>query len=195
MERISLLPPEIKKARQEKESRQKVQLLILLFLVLLVLVNAYYLTNYLLVRETYKSLQLERETVDREAAKLEEYAILHREISASEQLIAKAMGTVPQWSAFFRHISQVMPVTAWFSDLTAIYSDQEKTLTIRGWSYDHGSLADLLERLETMEQLDQVQCRVSTETDYQGQDAIQFEIDAILLSSPGSSAEEEGGSD
>jgi Tfp pilus assembly protein PilN len=191
---VSLLPPEIKKRRQESENRKKIQMLILLLLILLAVINVFFLVNTVLVRANLKSLQQERETVEQQAEALAEFADLHREINASEQLIGNAMGTVPSWSAFFRNVSQAMPVTAWFSDLTAVYSDQAGTLTIRGWSYDHSSLADLLEKLKTVEQLDQVQCRVSTETNYQGLDVIQFQIDAALLTGSGF-LEKEGGAD
>ncbi len=193
MDRISLLPPEIKQNRQEREKRNRIQLLILLFLIFIAVINIFFLVNNLLLRGNLGALRQEREFVERQAADLAEYNNLYIEISASEQLLTAAMGTVPPWSAFFRSISQAIPVTAWFSDLTALYSDQVGTLTIRGWSYDHGSLADLLERLEEIEQLEQVQLRVSTETMYQGIDAIEFQVDANLLSGPGFLAEEEGG--
>lgn len=193
MDRISLLPPEIKKARQEQEKRNRIQFLILLFLIFIAVINIFFLVNNLLLRSNLDALRQEREFVERQAADLAEYTDLHIEISASEQLLTAAMGTVPQWSAFFRNVSRALPATAWFSDLTAAYSDQAGTLTIRGWSYDHGSLADLLERLERIEQLEQVQLRVSTETIYQGIDAIQFQVDAGLLSGPGFLIEEGGG--
>jgi len=193
VDRISLLPPEIKQHRQEKERRNKIQFLILLFLIFVAVINIFFLINNLLLSGDLNALRQERELVERQAADLAEYADLHIVISASEQLLTVALGTVPQWSAFFRNISQALPVTAWFSDLTATYSDQAGTLTIRGWSYDHSSLADLLVRLEQIEQLEQVLLRVSTETMYQGIDAIQFQVDAILLSGPGFLVEEEGG--
>jgi Tfp pilus assembly protein PilN len=189
---VSLLPPEIKRRRQERENRKKIQMLILLFLILLAVINVFFFVNTLLVRDNLKSLQLERETVEQQAAALEEFAELDIEINTSQQLVGSAMGTVPRWSAFFRSISQAKPVTAWFSDLTAVYSDETGTLTIRGWSYDHDTLADLLERMNTMEQLDQVNCRVSTETNYQGKEVIQFQIDAALLSGPGFFVEQDG---
>lgn len=192
MERISLLPPEIKKGRQEKEKRRNLQFLILLFLAVIAVVNIFFLVNNLLLRSNLKSLQDERAAVERQAAEYAEYAELHRDISTSEQLLSVAMGTAPRWSAFFRNISQSMPVTAWFSDLSARSSDQNSTLTIRGWSYDHGSLADLLEGLEKIEMLEQVQIRVSSETIYQNRDAIQFQIDALMLPGPGFLAEEGG---
>ena len=193
MNRISLLPPELKKTRQEQEKRRKLQLLILLFLVIITVLNIFFLVNNLLLRGNLDALRQERAFVERQAAELAEFTDLHIEIISSEQLLTAVMGTVPQWSAFFRNVSQALPVTAWFSDLTAAYSDQAGTLTIRGWSYDHGSLADLLERLDGIEQLEQVQCRVSTETTYQGIDAIQFQIDANFLSGPGFFIEEGGG--
>ena len=193
MDRISLLPPEIKKARQEQEKRNRIQLLILLFLIFIAVINIFFLVNNLLLRSNLDALRLEREFVERQVAELAEFTDLHIEISASEQLLTAAMGTVPQLSSFFRNISQSLPVTAWFSDLSAAYSDQSGELSISGWSYDHGSLADLLVQLEKIEQLEQVQLRVSTETIYQGIEAIQFQVDAILLSGPGFLIEEGGG--
>lgn len=193
MNRISLLPPEIKQKRQEREKKNRIQFLILMFLIFIAVLNIFFLVNNLLLRGDLNALRQERELIERQAADLAEYNDLYIEISTSEQLLTAAMGTVPQWSAFFRNISQALPVTAWFSDLTGTYSEEAGTLTIRGWSYDHGSLADLLERLEEIEQLEQIQLRVSTETMYQGTDAIQFQVDAYLLSGPGFLAEEGGG--
>jgi len=192
VERISLLPPELKKARQEKEKRRKIQHFILLFLVWIAVMNIFFLVTNLLLRSNLESLQVERKAIEFQTAGLSDITELQSDINSSEQLLIAAMGTVPQWSTFLRSISQTRPVTAWFADLTAVYSDQAATLEIRGWSYDHGSLADLLESLEEMEQLEQVQCRVSTETIYQNTEAIQFQIDAILLPGPGFLAEEGG---
>ena len=193
MDRISLLPPEIKLKRQEREKKNRIQFLIFIFLIFIAVLNIFFLVNNMLLRGDLNALRQERELVERQAADLAEYSDLHIEISTSEQLLTAAMGTVPQWSALLRNISQSLPVTAWFSDLTATYSDQAGTLSISGWSYDHGSLGDLLERLESVEQLEQVQTRVSTETLYQNTQAIQFQVDANLLSGPGFLAEEGGG--
>lgn len=191
MQHVSLLPPEIKKKRQEKEKLGKIQTVIFVVLLLLVAVNAFYLVNGMVVRSNLKSIRSEREFTEQQAASLVEFAELHNEITTSEQLVGSAMGTVPRWSAFFRDLSQALPLTAWFSDLHAIYRDQAQNLTIRGWSYDHGSLADLLVSLEELEQLDRVQVRVSTESSYQNRDAIQFQVDAALLSGPGFFEEDE----
>lgn len=192
MIRVSLLPPEIKKARQDQEKGRKLQLVILVILVTIAALNAFFLINNLLLKSNLNSLRQDRDFVERQAADLAEFDDLHTKITASEQLLNAAMGRTPLWSAFFRNISQSIPVTAWFSDLAANYSDQEGTLTIRGWSHDHSSLADLLERLEQIEQLDQVQCRVSTGILYRGNEAIQFQVDATLLPGPGLQPEEEG---
>jgi len=192
VERISLLPPEIKQNLLEREKKNRIQLLIALFLILIAVLNVFFLVNNYLLGENLDALRQERELVELEAAALAEYGELHLAVRASEQLLTAVMGTVPQWSAFFRQISQALPVTAWFSNLTVTYSDQAGTLTIRGWSYDHGSLADLLERLEKIEQLEQVQCRVSTETIYQETDAIEFQVEALVIPGTGFFAEEGG---
>ncbi len=193
MERISLLPPEIKQNRLEKEKKKRIQALVLLLLITVALINIFFLVNNLLLRGNLNAVRQERELVEKQAAELVEYADLYNEITASEQLLTIVMGTVPQWSAFFRNVSLALPVTSWFSDLSVAYSDLEGTLSIQGWSYNHGNLADLLERLEGIEQLEQVHCRVSTETIYQGTGAIQFQVDAKLLSGPGFQAETGGG--
>jgi Tfp pilus assembly protein PilN len=185
MQHVSLLPPEIKKKRQEREKLGKIQTMIFIVLLLLVAVNAFYLVNIFMVRSNLKTLRSEREFTEQQAAALTEFADLHNEIMASERLIESAMGTVPQWSSFFRELSQILPLTAWFSDLHVVYRDQAQNLSIRGWSYDHDSLADLLVSLEKFEQLDRIRVRVSTETSYQNRDAVTFQVDAALLSGPG----------
>lgn len=193
MERISLLPPEIKNLRLAQQKRGRLFFLFLIFLILLIAVNLFFIVNAYFVRENLKSLQQERAIVEEQAALLLEYEDLYQKLLRAEKLVSDAMGTVPIWSVFLRDISQTLPVETQLSELRINYSNQSGTVTMRGWVNGHSGLAVMLEKLFTMEQLDQIQCRSSTETDSEGQELVQFLIDSVLLTGPGYFADKEGG--
>ncbi|MCJ7806449.1 MAG: hypothetical protein MUP57_02725 [Clostridia bacterium] len=193
MKHVSLLPPEIKIQRLTRHKKQRYFLALIIVLIVVVAVNAFFLISSILVRENLKSLQYERSVVDNQAASLQEYEELYQLLSRTENLVNDAMGTVPLWSVLLSDISHTLPIGTQLSDLRIDYSDQSGTVTMRGWVYDHSSLAGMLDQLFTIEQMDQILCRVSTELNYQGREVVQFLVDSILLTGPGFLPDNESG--
>jgi len=150
--------------------------------------------NSLFLRADLRALVREREAVETEAAALEEFAVLHRDLVAAEELVAKAMGTVPMWDEMIRKIGITIPAGIWLSEVTAEYLDQGGELTLRGWAYHHDDVAAMLEKIYTLEQLDDIRCRVSLETVYGGQPVVQFTVSALLKTGPAFITPAEGGS-
>ncbi len=193
LKHVSLLPPEIKIQRLTRHKKQRYFLALIIVLIVVVAVNALFLINSILVRENLKSLQYERSVVDNQAASLQEYEELYQLLSRTENLVNDAMGTVPLWSVLLSDISHTLPIGTQLSDLRIDYSDQSGTVTMRGWVYDHSSLAGMLDQLFTIEQMDQILCRVSTESNYQGREVVQFLVDSILLTGPSFLPDNESG--
>jgi Tfp pilus assembly protein PilN len=94
------------------------------------------------------------------------------------------MGTIPQWTEFLQGLGFALPPGITLTNLVLTYESENGTLNMRGWTYSHGDVADMLDKLDTLEQLADVRCRVSTETVTDGQDTVQFTVDAVLLSGP-----------
>ncbi|MDI6907397.1 MAG: PilN domain-containing protein [Thermoanaerobacterales bacterium] len=57
-------------------------------------------------------------------------------------------------------------------------------LTVRGWTFDHPSVARWLEEIRSVPGLTDVRCQFSSEDDLYGQPMVQFEIKATLLPGP-----------
>lgn len=191
MKYISLLPPEIKKKREAEKRQGKINFVLTIFIIALLVINVFFFINYFFASSNLRSLQSERENLEQTLAALTEFEELYQEITALDDLIRHALGSAPSWSNFFRDVARAMPINSWFSDLTLSYSGNSGSLNIRGWAYDHGGLADLINKLSTLEQLEQVQSRTSSATDYQGREAIQFQLDANVLPDPDLAAREE----
>lgn len=193
MEKISLLPPEIK-ARHEARRKQRV-LFIGLFgaLVVVVCIYAFLMVSTILTRQDLQSLQDERQAVEQEAAALQEYADLDQKLTTYKTLISEAMGTIPLWDDLLGDLSRTLPVGSWLSELNMTYSEETGSLTMRGWAYNHSGVAEMLEQVHTLDQLDQIECRVSIETEYEGMEAVEFTLDSKLLSGPGLFPDDRGG--
>ena len=184
MDKISLLPQEIRAKRVKEIKQSRLSFVLFLALLILVVVNVFFLVTNYIVQQNLQAFITEREIVEREVADLQEYQDLHEEYSAVENVLGDAMGTVPVWSRLLLDLSLAMSPSAWLFDLTVDYFDQTGTLNLSGWSHDHKRLADTLEQLYDLEQLDQVRTQTTTGVDYQGQDAIQFDVDAVVMTGP-----------
>lgn len=184
MDHVSLLPPEIKKRRLE-ESKQAVliRVVMVVFLIIMI-VYAYLLVSTFIARNDLKILRQERETVEMQVASLAEYETLYNNLTAAETRLNTAMGSVPIWDQFLQDIGLTLPPGVTLIDMTLTYATENGTLNMRGWTYSHRDVGDMLDLLQTIEQLDEVRCRVSTETTVGSQHAVQFTVDAVLLPGP-----------
>lgn len=193
MKHVSLLPPEIKSKRMAQRTRSRVYLLLVIIIIMIICINLYLLVNIFFIRQNLKTLQNERTAIDNQVAALTEYEELYLRLDRTKILVDVAMGTVPRWGVLLRDISQTLPVGTQLSEMSINYADQSGTLTLRGWVGDHSSLADLLDRLNNVEQLDQIQVRTSTEIGIEGRETVQFLVESVLLSGPVFLSEDEGG--
>ncbi len=184
MDKISLLPQELKDRRANQRTIARLSFVLFLIVLVLVVINVFFLVTNYIVQRNLQALIIEREQVQREADALQEYQDLYEEFTAVENVLGNAMGTVPPWGILFRDLSRTLAPSAWLSDLTVSYSDQAGTLNLSGWAHDHIRLADTLEQIYNLEQLDQVRTRTTTGVDYQGREAIQFNVDAVVLTGP-----------
>ncbi|MBW6464682.1 MAG: PilN domain-containing protein [Firmicutes bacterium] len=184
MEYVSLLPPEIKLKRLEKK-RQGVliRIFIVLFLVLLA-IYAFLLISTLLARSDLESLRSERELVESQIELLREYEVLYNDMNQAEGRANQAMGTVTHWHSFLDRFALTLPPGVWLSDMTLNYAADSGNMNMRGWGFSHRNVTDMLNRIEELETLEDVRIRTSSETAYEGRDAVQFSVDAQLL--PGS---------
>ena len=184
MEYVSLLPPEIKAQRiQKKRQAVFIRIAFLIFIIVLV-IYAFLLVSSILTRSNLNSLRDEREMIDAQAAALTEYEVLFNEMNAAEARLNAAMGTVPVWSDFLLDLGLTLPTGAWLSEMSVNYGGESGSFNLRGWSYTHSGVAEMLNQIETMDQLSDVRLRTSSETTFDGRDAVQFVVEAGLRSGP-----------
>jgi Tfp pilus assembly protein PilN len=184
MNHVSLLPPEIKKRRlEEKKQGLLVRIVIAIFLVVMC-IYAFLLVSTFLTRSNLESLRLEREAVENQVAALSEYEVLYNNVNAAEARLNAAMGSIPLWTEFLQGLGLTLPPGVTLNNLALTYESENGTLNMRGWTYSHSDVADMLDKLETLEQIADVRVRVSTETVTAGQETVQFTVDAVLLPGP-----------
>ncbi|MGM0652787.1 MAG: PilN domain-containing protein [Bacillota bacterium] len=184
MSYVSLLPPEIKtKKQQERKQGIIIRIALLLFVIVLV-IYAFLLVSSIMARSDLEALRSERELLENQAAALEEYEILYNEMNDAEIRLNQAMGEAPPWGRLIQDLGMTLPPGVWLSDLSVNFSEESGSFNMRGWAYTHSGVAEMREELEKMDQLTDFRVQVSTETTYDGQEAVQFVLDAVLL--PGS---------
>ncbi len=184
MEYVSLLPPEIK-AKRIAQQRYSIIIRVLLALLLFAfLILSFLLVSSIFIRQDLRSLESERESLDQQAAVLAEYEELYNRLMARESMVGEAMGTVPPFSGLLREASQTLQAGTWLSELNIGYEGESGSLTMVGWAFNHSSVAVMLDQLYTIDQLSQVQVSSSTDIDYQGMEAVQFQISGQILTGP-----------
>lgn len=184
MNYVSLLPPEIKaKRQQERKQGILVRVSLLLFVIVLV-IYAFLLVSSIMARSELETLRTDRESLENQAAALQEYEVLYNEMNNAEMRLNRAMGKAPLWDSLMQDLGMTLPPGVWLSDLSLNFSEETGGFNMRGWAYSHSGVAEMREEVEKMDQLTNIHIRVSTETTYDGQDAAQFVLDAALL--PGS---------
>ena len=87
---ISLLPPELKAKRLAQKRQNTFLAVATVLVVVVVLVYSALFVNSIFLRSDLKSIRKQRESVETAVAELEEYALLHEELTAAEALVAKA---------------------------------------------------------------------------------------------------------
>ena len=184
MKTVSLLPPELKGRRITQRKHSSILVYIFLLLVLVVLVNIGLLVQSYLLKNDLKSLQDQRAGTESQVAALQEYAALHDQLVARENLIQDLMGTPPLWSSLIQNISYHLPNGVWITEISARYEETGGEIDLRGWAYDHSDVAEMLEQIYTLDKLDDIRCQVSTATFLEGQPVVQFLVKARLNSGP-----------
>ncbi len=196
MEYVSLLPPEIKQRRLEEKRQGRLIKIAVIALAVVLAVYVFLLASTLLTRSTLNSLQEERQQLEDQAAELEEYANLYNEMSEAEDRLNRAMGNVPDWDQLLRDLGMALNPEGALTELDISYqadnnadgeedeNEESGSFDMRGWSYSHGNVADIIERVQRLEQLNNVRFRVSSETTINNRQAVQFTVDATLVPGP-----------
>lgn len=181
MQIVSLLPPEIKQKRiEERRQALLIRILIAFFIVVLV-VYAFLLVSSILTRNNINSIRSERESVEMQINALQPYADLFAAMTTAEQRLEQAIGNDPLWSDFLQDIGLALPPGIWLSEMNITYSDTGGSLNIRGWGFSNDNVAEMIERVRALELVDDVRIQVASETTYEGQDAVQFTVDAVIV--------------
>ena len=184
MEYVSLLPPELKEKREQERKQGILVRAVGLFFIVALVVYAFLLVSTIMTRSELRSLRSERELLETQAATLEEYEVLYNNMRAAESRVNSAMGRVPVWNEFMQDIGLALPPGIWLSDMNVNYFEESGSFNMRGWAYNHSGVAAMVEEIETLGQLDDIRVGVSSETIYDGQEAVQFNIDAVVRSGP-----------
>lgn len=184
MEYVSLLPPEIKLKRLEKKRLSIIiKVSVVLFLILLS-IFIFLLISTLLSRSDLESLRSERHLLEAQIEQLQAYEVLYNDMNRAESKVNQAMGNITQWHLFFNDFALALPPGVWLSDITLDYTAENGTINMRGWGFSHKNVTEMLKRIEKLEALEEIRIRSSSETAYDGRDAVQFSVDAKLLPGP-----------
>ncbi len=185
MEYVSLLPPELL-VKKAEDRRQGVIIRVVIYtFIISLMIYAFLLVSSILARNELNTINFERESVERQAEGLEEYATLYADMNNAEEVLAAAMGNVPVWNEILFDLAITFPPgTVWLSEMSVNYREGSGSINMRGWAYDHSYLASMLEEVSTMEQLSGVRCQVSTESSYGGVDVVMFTIEAVVRPGP-----------
>lgn len=181
---VSLLPPEIKQKRIRESRQGKVLRIIFLVFVGLLGIYAFLLVSTFMTRSNLQSLQAERQSVENQAAALQEYEDLYNRMESAEGKINTAMERVPEWGDFLSDLGSVLDPDISLRSIQLSYQAENGSFNMDGWTFAHGNVANMLQRVYTLNQLEDVRIQVSSETTVGERDAVQFTVDADLLPGP-----------
>lgn len=181
---VSLLPLEIKQKRIRESRQGKIVRIMFLVFVGLLGIYAFLLVSTFMTRSNLQSLQAERQSVEDQAEALQEFEDLYNRMSDAEGKVNTAMGRVPEWGVFLSDLGTVLDPDISLTDIQVSSGEDAGSFNMNGWTYAHGNVADMLERVYTLEQLEDVRIQMSSETTVGDRDAVQFTVDAVLLPGP-----------
>ena len=184
MEYVSLLPPEIRKNRVLQQRYRTVTRILLIALLIVVVIFAFLMVSSILTQQDLRALQIERDNLERQAAAFSEYEELYIRLTTKESVVDAAMGTVPPWNNLLQDTNRALQAGTWISTLNISYAGESGSLSMSGWAYNHSGVAVMLDQLINIEQLDEVKISASTETNYQGMEAVQFQVSSEILTGP-----------
>lgn len=180
MKHVSLLPPRIREERL-KERRQATMVRIMIaFFILVLIVYAFLFVSAMLTNSSIKTLRFEREALEMQVDSLQPYSDLFAQMNQSERRLNQAMGTVVSWNDFLLDLGSTLTPGTWLENLSLIYGAEEGTLRVSGFAFSHDNISELVEHLNTMEQLEDVLLQVSSTTEQEGQEVISFTLEAAL---------------
>lgn len=184
MKNISILPIEVK---NRQKSKNQMMILgacaIFFFSLLLALYLGLMVVNHA-ARGQLDAVNRQRDEVQGQMGKLNDYVQISSTIKSSRDVVARAMGTVPEWDALLARVSGSMPNGVWLSDFSAQYKDNAGQLKLKGWAHSNGLVADWLKTMNGIKSLKDVRNPVLSEVEVDGSKVIQFEIEATLLPGP-----------
>ena len=184
MKNISLLPPEILKEKKSQKQQRLIMVACLGALAGLILVFALIMVITSLERSRLAGLEEESQTLQQQVSDMEHYADMQDRAEEAEELLREALGEGPYWDILMESISTSMPGGIWLEDLSASFGeeDEDGEITLRGKSLQHDAVSLWLQRLENLDDLENIRCRY-VEIDGGGEyQAVQFEINGDLKS-------------
>lgn len=177
MTRINLLPPEI--IERQKASRKVtyfsgglIALVLLLTLVYLMLVWRVSQENVLL-----QQLKGDNQRLKDIVAGYKTYQDKQNELQRREKILTQAIENRLLWSHILNEISMVIPSDVWLNSFTG---DVTSGISVRGYTFDHPTVAKWMIRQGEIKKLTEVELRLSQKTELEAQKVIEFETGAKL---------------
>ncbi|MDI6709559.1 MAG: hypothetical protein QME76_02535 [Bacillota bacterium] len=201
---INLLPPETIAERKVQRRRSLTLLAGVLVLVVFISVYVGLVVTTLLARTEAAGLRAEREALERKAAAYQRYADMQQRIARTETLAEQAVGSPPDWAWILAGLGVNIPPNVWLTDFVATCETPAtppavpgptpapaaapalvtREVVIRGWTFDHPSVARWIEDIHDVPGLTDIRCQFSSEEDFHGKGMVRFEIKATVLPGP-----------
>lgn len=184
MKTISLLPPEIRQRRKDKERNRWLALAGVLVLVVYALAYGGVYLAGLGPRNELQAVREEKRGVEREIEYLQQYVRVREQLQAEEELVRRAAGTAPPWGGLLATLGRRVPPGVWLSSLSMGYGGDSGSLAMQGLAQDPLLLSRWLEELYALEGLAEVHLLQAAGVEQQGRRLVQFEINARLVPGP-----------
>ncbi len=207
---INLLPKEIN-AHLVQKGKQRLQLAVGGVIVVALAGAYIFLSfNTLQTQGEVAQMQKEHLALENQVKDYEPYVKLQTRVASAEKVVRSAMGTPPDLQQVLAGIGLYIPPNVWLTDFstaltkgskaasvpTAAQGDTESDakrkneptpptpvgeVVLRGWTFDHLSVAGWLEEIRQVPGLTDIRCQYSTEEELEGQAMVRFEIKASIL--------------
>ncbi|NLX91362.1 MAG: hypothetical protein GXZ07_07210 [Firmicutes bacterium] len=133
------------------------------------------INNQALIIEQQRSLLQEK------INSLQEYAKMQERVETVEKMLEESIGTEPDWNALLTALAFAVSPEAQLITLSVSYEGDKGELSLQGIAPGHYAVASVMERLNTLHELENVRFNFSAETESQERLGVQFEITAAVL--------------
>ena len=176
MIKVNLLPPEIVAERSRKATQARLMKMAgMLIIVLMAGVGVQFMLTLQLRGQVHATVN-ERLAVEAQVAEYVSFVELQSSVNSKNNLVKTAMGYPLKWRDTLAALGVHIPGNVWLSNVFIAHDKEKGNLVLRGFTYDHPSVANWVTILQEIPGISDVRVLFSAEEVMDIEELVRFEI-------------------